>query len=288
MSATIGAALSDAERRLREAGIEGARLEATLLLGHVLDRTRAQLIASLAERITDEQWDLFSELTRRRAGREPLQYLRGKAAFLDFELEVGPAVLIPRPETEGVVERALELWDPAQGRWAVDVGTGSGAIAIGLARRRTDGWVLAVDRSVAALDTAARNAERLGVRNRVALVRGDFLRALELAPDDIGIIVSNPPYVADSDEVDVEVRLHEPRDAWAAGPTGLEAYERIIPQAAALLRPGRNLILELGCGQEEAVIDLLPRNLWEEPSLESDYRGIRRVLTARRAPSQQT
>jgi release factor glutamine methyltransferase len=281
--ATVADALRNAEQRLNEAGIEGARFEATLLLGHVLSHSRAQLIAALSDPLTEEQHTRFAELTERRARREPLQYLRGRAPFLDFELEVRPGVLIPRPETEGVAERALQLWDPSQGRWAVDVGTGSGAIAIALARARPEGWVLAVDRSPTALNAAAANADALGVRSRVALVRGNFLRALDLAPDDIGIIVSNPPYVADDDEVDAEVRNHEPREAWAAGPTGLEAYERIIAEAAALLRPGRSLVLELGHGQEEAVRGILAGcGGWDEPTVDPDHQKIPRVLAVRR------
>jgi release factor glutamine methyltransferase len=283
LAANVGGALREAEMRLQQADIDGARLEATLLLGHVLRHSRAQLLACLSEPLTDRQLDRFRDLVERRANHEPLQYLRGLAPFLDFELEVGPGVLIPRPETELLVERALKLWDPAQGKWAVDVGTGSGAIAIALTRAQPHGWALAVDQSIVALDTTAQNAERLGVRNRVALVRGDYLRALELAPDDIGIIVSNPPYVADDDQVDDEVRLHEPREAWAAGPTGLEAYRRIIPEAAALLRPGRALVLELGHGQDAAVRRLFEEcGGWDEPTVEPDHQGIPRVLAARR------
>lgn len=281
--ATVGSALRDAEESLETAGIEGARLEATLLLGHVLGHSRAQLLAALSDPLTDEQAADFSQLTARRADREPLQYLRGRAPFLDFELEVHPGVFIPRPETEGLVERALELWNPTDG-WAVDVGTGSGAIAIGLARGKPEGRVLAVDHSPIALKAAAHNADRLGVHNRIAFGRGNFLRALDLSGDDIGIIVSNPPYAADDDEVDPEVRHHEPRKAWASGPTGMEAYERIIPEAAALLRPGRSLVLELGYGQEASVRSLIWTSRdWEEPHVEPDYQAIPRVLAVARA-----
>ena len=283
VAANVGGALREAELRLAQTGIEGARLEATLLLGTVLGHTRAQIIAALSDPLSRDQLDRFTALVERRAAREPLQYLRGRAPFLDFEIEVGPGVLIPRPETELLVERALELWNPAEGRWAVDVGTGTGAIAIALARARPEGLLMAIDQSTTALDTAAHNADRLGVRGRIALVRGDFLRALELGPEDIGIIVSNPPYVADHDEVDPEVHGHEPRSAWAAGPTGLEAYERIIPEAAALLRTGRSLVLELGYGQEEAVGRLFDEcGGWAQPTVRPDHRGIPRALAIQR------
>ena len=281
---TVAAALRAAEQRLEAAEIQGARIEATLLLGHVLGHSRAQLIASLSDTLTGEQLGDFEGLIERRLAREPLQYIRGLAPFLDFELEVHPGVFIPRPETEGLVERALELWDPTNGGWAVDVGVGSGAISIALARARPVGRVLAVDQSTTALDAALANAERLGIRSRIAFVRGNFLRALDLGPDDIGIIVANPPYAADDDEVDAEVREHEPRRAWNSGATGLEAYERIIPEAATLLRPGRFLVLELGYGQEEAVRGLLDADgRWAVPHVELDYREIPRVLSVDRA-----
>jgi release factor glutamine methyltransferase len=281
---TVADALRNAEQRLTEAGIEGGRFEATLLLGHVLGHSRAQLIAALSDPLTGEQVDRFAELTERRAQREPLQYLRGYAPFLDFDLEVGPGVLIPRPETEGLVQRAIELWDPAVGSWAVDVGTGSGAIAIALARAHPKGRVLGIDCSTEALQMAARNADRLGVKSRVPLVKGDYLRALDLPPDDIGIIVANPPYIAHDDEVDPEVRHHEPVESWSPGPTGLEGYERIIPEAAALLRPGRCLVVEIGHGQEDIIGGIFDAcGGWETPTADPDYRGMPRVLWAEKA-----
>ena len=214
---TVAAALRRAEERLEAARIHGARIEASLLLGHLLGHTRAQLIASLSDPLSRHQLAELDALVDRRVAREPLQYIRGFAPFLDFELEVHPGVFIPRPETEGLVERALERWDPDNGAWAVDVGVGSGAISIALARGRPSGRVLAVDRSTTALSAALGNAERLDVRRRIAFVRGDFLRALDLAPEDIGVIVSNPPYAAAEDEVDPEVREREPPAAWTPG-----------------------------------------------------------------------
>lgn len=281
---TIGAALRLAEKRLDDAEIPGARIEATLLLGHVLGHSRAQLVASLSDPLTAAQASELDDLVERRLAHEPLQYIRGLAPFLDFELEVHPGVFIPRPETEGLVERALELWDPGNGGWAVDVGVGSGAISIALARAQPNGRVLAVDRSTTALDAALANAERLGIRSRIAFVRGNFLRALDLGPDDIGIIVANPPYAAADDEVAREVREHEPPEAWTSGPTGLEAYERIIPEAANLLLPGRSLTLELGFDQEDPVRGIIAADgRWLEPRVDPDYRDIPRILSVERA-----
>jgi len=281
---TVGQALRAAEQQLDAAGISGARIEASMLLGHVLGFSRAELLAGLSDPLSDEQQRHFHGLVERRAAREPLQYIRGIAPFLDFELGVHPGVFIPRPETEQLVEVARGLWNPEDGHWAVDVGTGSGAIAIGLAKGQAKGHILAIDRSTVALDAAAANAETLGVRARIAFMRGNLLRSLELAPDDIGMIVSNPPYAAYSDEVDPEVRYHEPAESWSAGPTGLEIYERLIPQAAALLSPGRPLVLELGYGQETPVTSLLADDgRWEPPHVEIDFNDIPRVLAVRRA-----
>lgn len=281
---TVGAALQAAAAQLEAADISGARIEASILLGHVLGFSRAELLASLSDPLTEEQQRHFHRLVERRATREPLQYIRGLAPFLDVELGVHPGVFIPRPETEQVVERALELWNPDDGHWAVDVGTGSGAIAIGLAMGQPKGHILAIDRSTVALDAASHNADTLDVRSRIAFMRGDLLRSIELAPDDIGIIVSNPPYAAYGDEVDPEVRYHEPSEAWAAGPTGLEIYERLIPQAAASLRPGRPLVLELGYGQQTNVKAMLEADgRWEPTSVEADFNDIPRVLAVERA-----
>ena len=156
---TVGEALRAAEEQLSGAGISGARMEASMLLGHVLGFSRAALLAGLSDPLNDEQQRHFHGLVERRAKREPLQYIRGLAPFLDFDLRVHPGVFIPRPETEQLVERALELWKPDDGHWAVDVGTGSGAIAIGLALGQPKGHILAIDQSTVALGAATRNAD---------------------------------------------------------------------------------------------------------------------------------
>jgi len=278
------------EERLRHAGIRGARLQATLLVGQALGMDRARVLANLREPVPATGDDRVRELIERRVGHEPLQYLRGRAPFLDFEVEVEPGVFIPRPETELGVERALELWDPCTGIWAVDVGAGSGIIAIALARARPHGRVCAIDRSPEALSVARRNAHRLGVAHRILFVRGDLLEplgtgALGAARRAVGIVVSNPPYAPeDSPDVHREVREHEPREAWAAGPTGLEVYRRLIPQAADLLLPGRPLVLELGWEQERAVPDLAAVDgRWRHTEIRPDFQGIPRILTMRRS-----
>lgn len=285
----VADALRWGQEELDHAGIPGSRLEATLLLGHVLGLDRAQILARLAEAVGPEAAGRYRELIRRRSRREPLQYLRGKARFLDFEVRVEPGVLVPRPETELVVEAALRAWDAAgSSRWAVDVGTGSGAIALALARARPRARICAIERSATALRVARRNVQEQGLAERVLLVQGDLLAPLG-ADDDPGptrrtqaveLVVSNPPYAAIDDPVDPEVRRHEPPEAWAAGPSGAEVYVRLIPQAARLLPPGRALVLELGYGRETEVRKLLAEGPWEEPLIEADHQGIPRALTA--------
>ena len=212
----------------------------------------------------------------------------------DFEVAVGPGVFIPRPETELVVEEALKLWQPTRETpWAVDVGSGSGIISIALARARPVAHIYAVDRSPATLVTARQNAKSLGVADRIAFLRGDLLAPLsahEQAPPEpirqaVGLVISNPPYAPeDGHDVDPEVRDHEPREAWAAGPEGMDVYARLIPQAANLLLPGRPLVLELGYGQADAVADLLSGDgRWDQPRILPDFNEIPRILTVLRA-----
>ncbi|MFQ5742037.1 MAG: peptide chain release factor N(5)-glutamine methyltransferase [Acidobacteriota bacterium] len=295
--ARVADALRWGEEQLRKGRIPGARLQATLLLGHAMKLSRAQVLACLAEPVLLGPAHDYRGLVARRAAHEPLQYLRGRAAFLDFEVRVNPGVFIPRPETELVVEAALRVW-PSTGSltagpgWAVDVGTGSGAIALALAQARPGTRVCGLDRSREALDTARANAERLQVLNRLLLIRGDLLAPLGTnggrAPDRIreavGLVVSNPPYAPADADVQPEVRQHEPREAWAAGPTGMEVYARLIPQAAELLLPGRPLVLELGWGQDGPLTELLAADgRWQQPQIEPDFQEIPRVLTVIRA-----
>lgn len=284
-AATLRSALAQAEATLRDADVEAPRTQATALLCEVLGIERAALLARLGESLPAAAAATFASLVRRRAAREPLQYLLGRAAFLDFEVRVGPGVFIPRPETEGLVEAALREWDPAR-PMAIDLCAGSGAVAIALARARPAARLLAVELSPPALAAAVASAKDLGVADRVDFVRGDLLTAL--APgswcERIGAIVCNPPYVPPHEITQPEVRDWEPALALHAGPEGLDVYRRLIPQAAALLPIGRPLLLELGHGQADAVSGLLAADRrWNEARVDRDFQGIPRVLTAVRA-----
>jgi release factor glutamine methyltransferase len=281
---SIASALRDAEQRLRDAGLEAPRIQATTLLGHVLGIDRARLLARLHEALPGDAQRLFDDLLDRRLAREPLQYLVGRADFLDFSVRVGPGVFIPRPETEQLVEATLTAWAPEH-ELAIDVCSGSGAIAIALARARPRARVVAIELTERALATARLNAADSGVADRIEFVRGDLLTALGFGEwrARLGCVVCNPPYAADGEVAQPEVRDHEPATAWLAGPLGTEAYARVIPQAADLLLPGRPLLLELGYGQAEAVGVLLDEDgRWLPPRVDPDFQGIPRVLTAAR------
>ena len=281
---TIDTSLHDAVRRFEAAGLDAPRIQATALLAHALQINRAALLANLSDRIDPDIASVFEALIELRCAHHPLQYLIGRASFLDFEVQVGPGTFIPRPETEQLVEQALELWSPEH-PWVIDVGTGSGVIAIAMARAQADCRVLAIDSSAAALAAAATNAVENSVEQQITFVRSDLLSAIQPHPSsvDIGLLVSNPPYVQCADIVQLEVSDHEPIEAWAAGPLGTEIYARLIPEAAKRMSSRRAMLLEIGYGQAEAVSELLRRDgHWLSCQVDSDFQGIPRVLTVRR------
>jgi len=282
---TTAGALHEAETRFEKGAIDAPRVQAMALLAHALDTNHAGVLARLGDPLADHDAKVFARLVARRIAHEPLQYILGHAHFLDFSVRVGPGVFIPRPETEQLVETALEAWDPHH-RWAIDLCCGSGAIAVALARARPRARILAIDRAPAPRRMALQNARDHRVDGRVAVCGGDLLTAVATASgatEDLGAIVCNPPYAASGEVVQPEVLEHEPARAWEAGPVGTEVYARVIPQAAELLRPGRPLLLELGYGQAPAVRDLFTNDgRWERVTIDDDFQGIPRVLTARR------
>jgi release factor glutamine methyltransferase len=216
-------------------------------------------------------------LTRRRAAREPMAYLRGCQEFYGLGILVNRAVLVPRPETETLVEVALQAIPPAPGV-VVDVGTGSGAVALALAVYGPPTWeILGVDVSPAALLTAALNRARLRQTRRVTLFRSDLLAAV---PGLLSAVVANLPYVADADAVDPEVR-HEPAEAVFAGPDGLRLIRRLIDEAVARLRPGGPLLLEVGIGQAATVRRWMEEAGFSGVAIERDGAGVPRVVWGR-------
>jgi len=294
----VRGALREAIRCLREASVPSHTLATELLLMHALGRDRAWLYAHPEEALDAKQAARCFELVERRAAGVPTQYLTGKQEFWGLEFEVTPAVLIPRPETEHVVEVALERLGQNRTREPLriaDVGTGSGCIAIALARELPAAQVFATDISAPALEVARRNAVCHGVADRIDFIECSLLEAfvgaqhaapLQPVHAPFDLIVSNPPYVGRSEEhvLPPDVREHEPAQALFAGESGFEVYAPLVRQARELLRPGGLLVLELGYNSLERVDALVSAaSAWIHVRVTQDLAGIPRVLAAERA-----
>ena len=276
---------------------DSAHRDALLLLLHALGISRAALHADPGRILTLDQRARYESLILRRLANEPIQYITGEQEFYSLALHVSPAVLIPRPETEFLVEAVLSEFEPASHLQILDVGTGSGAIAIALAHHLPNAHITATDISSAALAVASSNTARHHLSSRIRFVEADLLDALapcEAAFDAPGspasglgslgwdAIVFNPPYVPTGDRATLhpQVRDFEPAAALFAGPDGLEVYRRLIPQARAALKPGGLLALEIGHGQRDAVAALLAG--WNTLRFVDDLQQIPRTALARK------
>ena len=277
---------------------DSAHRDALLLLLHALGISRAALHADPGRILTLDQQALYEDLILRRLASEPIQYITGEQEFYSLTLHVSSAVLIPRPETEFLVEAVLAELDPASHFQILDVGTGSGAIAIALAHHLPNAHVTATDISSAALALASSNAARHHLSSRIRFVEADLLDFSNLfilsegaaaevegpAPplSAFDAIVSNPPYVPAADRATLhpQVRDFEPAAALFAGPDGLEIYRRLIPQARAALKPGGLLALEIGHGQRDAVAALLAG--WNALRFVDDLQQVPRTALARK------
>jgi release factor glutamine methyltransferase len=278
---TAAAQLADDERLRGQ-----AHRDAELLFLHTLKISRVTLLAHPGRELTAGEVAVYEAAIARRRGHEPIQYITGEQEFYGLLLRVTPAVLIPRPETEHLVEAALQLLPKDRSIKIVDVGTGSGAIAIALAVHLPNSEVIALDLSAEALAVATANAREHNVADRIRFLQSDLLADLpgnEGAGQCFDAIVSNPPYIPESDRADLhpEVRDHEPAGALFAGPEGLDLYRRLIPQAHIALKPNGLLALEIGHGQREALAALL--RTWRDVSFVDDLQQIPRVALARKA-----
>jgi release factor glutamine methyltransferase len=265
--------------------VPSPRLNAELLLMFVLGRERVYLFAHPERELSSEEQYRYDQVIRERARGCPTQYITGHQEFWGLDLLVSPAVLIPRPETEHVVETVLELVkqfdpDPRRRLRMVDVGTGSGCIALALVSELPQADVHAGDISDEALEMARINAARLGLDQRVHFRKSDLLAAFPR--DTFDFVVSNPPYVGDSeaDKVQKQVRDFEPRIAVFSGKEGIEVYRRLIPQAREALKPGGWFVAEIGFSADEKVKELLAG--WADIQVTADLQGIPRVIAARR------
>lgn len=256
------------------------RRDAELLLLHLIERDRAFLLTHPDLLLTTDQTAQYESWLRRRALHEPIQYILGEQEFFGLTFAVTPDVLIPRPETEHLVEALLARVPHDRPLRIADVGTGSGAIAVALSYALPEAQVTGLDISEAALAIAKRNAETHHVAGRMRFLTSDVLSAV--ASERFDAIVSNPPYVAEADRASLEpqVRDYEPSGALFAGTSGLDVYERLIPEAHAALEPGGWLLMEIGQGQRDALTQLLSG--WNNVGFIDDLQGIPRVACARR------
>ena len=272
--------------QLEKAGVGSPRLNAEVLLMHAAGLDRTALMTHPERELTPGQSAAYEAWLMERAAGKPAQYITGHQEFWGLEFLVNPSVLIPRPETELLVESALEFAKSGPANLAIaDVGTGSGCIAVALAKELPEAPIYALDNSPDALATARRNAERNGVGARIHFLHSDLLKpASGEALPTFDLIVSNPPYVSERDfpYVMVEVRKYEPPSAVFAGESGIEVYERLIPQAVAAVRPGGRIILELGYDVRERVRSLLLPAHWKDADWRKDLAGhIRAVIATR-------
>ncbi len=272
----LRAVLDDAAARLP--GSANARRDAELLLMRALGRDRTWLITHPEVELSPEPITRFESWVERRARHEPIQYILGDVEFYGLTFSVTPDVLIPRPETEHLVEAVVQRADRGARLHICDVGTGSGAIAVALAHELPQPQLTALDLSVAALRIAKENAARHGVAGRVRFLESDLLGAVR--GERFDVVVSNPPYVRDDEVLEAQVAEFEPQAALFAGPTGLEIYQRLIPEAHKGLVPGGWLLLEIGQGQRDAVAGLLAG--WDTVQFTDDLQGIPRVAIGRR------
>jgi len=283
MRSSIAEVLKEAATILENAGVPEARREAGSLLSFVLAKDRTFLISHAEDQVSDDSFERFREFIERRAAGEPLQYITGVQDFFGREFRVTPDVLIPRPETELLVEAALEKVG-ASAPLVCDVGTGSGCIAVTLLCELPDSCAVAVDKSTAALEIAGLNARNHSVADRAAFLVSDCFDALDSGEYQFDLIISNPPYVAEAVVAGLqrEVRDHEPLVALSPGPDGLSIIRRLLKEAPAFLKPNGHMLMEIGFDQGEAVQSLVDDVFWSMLDILPDLQYIPRIVVLQR------
>jgi release factor glutamine methyltransferase len=276
---TLGERLANAARALENV-TETPRLDAEILLAHALGIPRASLLARLRE---SREAPEFESMLSRRLAHEPIAYILGEWEFFGLQLTVEPPLLVPRPETEHLVEVVLEFAGQRPAR-VLDLCTGTGCVAVAVAHNAPKAQVLATDVNSHALAVATANAARHGVSDRIVFAQGDLLAALNRDEPQFDVVCANPPYVEDGawDGLPPVIRLHEDRGALLAGPDGLDIVRRLASEAMAYLRSGGLLAFEIGMGQYEAVCKLLLEDGYEAVGVRNDLAGIERIVSARK------
>jgi len=286
---TISQAITEGAVRLYAAGIGQERRTAGLLLCHVMGVDRTHLLTRSEDQIGEAQYRDYLAIVERRAAGEPLQYLTGHQEFYGLDFIVTPGVLIPRPETEFLIERVMKLVEESQDSpLIVDVGTGSGCIAVTLAIHLLRARLIATDDSPAALNVARTNAERHGVSDRIEFLEGDLLAPLaeQGVEGQVDVLASNPPYINEesSELLQREVRDWEPHEALFGGAGGLDFYRRLLLDAHRYLKPGGYLVFEIGYGQLDAILEPIDRSALELVDITHDLQGLPRTLALRVTP----
>jgi len=285
---TIQRLLNWITKHFTDKGIDSPRLSAELLLSYVLEKKRIELYTQFDRAVAKEQLDRLHDLVKRAEQGEPIVYLTGKAEFYSMELDITPDCLIPRPETELLVERAVEFLRSRSGKQLVcDLCTGCGCIAVAIAKNFCDARVIATDISDGVLKTAAKNIDKHRLRDRITLLCGDLFDPIvpELGGGKFDLIVCNPPYVsaAEFEKLDKNIKDYEPRSALFAGDNGLEVYRRICKKADAFLKSDAALIMEIGYSQGQAIRELLEQTgCFSEITIEKDFNNNDRVAIAKK------
>ena len=279
----IAQILREASVRLAAAGIEDAPRQASSLLALALQKDRTFLIAHPEYELTQEEHSRFNSYLERRAGREPLQYIRGTQEFFGLDFDVSPGVLIPRPETEMLVENAIEILRTREAATICEVGVGSGCIFVSILHEIKTASATGLDISDEALRVAGVNAKKHNVAARSRLQISDVFDAL--GDERFDLIVSNPPYIpkAEFDALQPEVRDFEPASALTDGGTGLSVIQKIVRESPKFMRPGGFLLMEIGFGQAEQVAAMFDRDVWQAAEILPDLQSIPRVVRARLA-----
>jgi len=280
MKISIANAILQGAQALPRAGVPEARREAGSLLAHILVKDRTFLISHAEDLLSDKDLNSFRDYIERRAAGEPLQYIIGSQDFFGLEFKVTPDVLIPRPETELLVERALDLIDANTAPLVCDVGTGSGCIAVTLMHERPSAHAVALDISLAAIRVAQKNASLHSVNDRISFAVSDCFQSLTAHGPLFDLIVSNPPYVSEEslEGLQREVRDHEPRLALTPGGDGLVIVRRLISEAPTFLKHGAYLVFEIGFDQAAAVECLIDFAVWKLLGIHPDLQGIPRIV----------
>jgi release factor glutamine methyltransferase len=272
---------------LKDKGVDSPRLQTELLLAHLLGLPRMQLYLNFERKLSETEVARFREMIKRRGQREPLQHIIGSTCFCGLELTVNRHVLIPRPETEVLAEKGWIFLDSSpstinhQVSAALDLGTGSGCLAIALAVHCPTAQLFATDISAEALEVAKQNATRHNVLDRINFLQGDAFALFE-SPKPFDLIISNPPYIptAEIPSLQIEVRHHDPRQALDGGPDGLAFYRRIAAESRPFLKPDGKIMLEFGDGQSPSIREIFEAQKWIVEAVVEDYTQRPRILIA--------